>query len=176
MAYDGLIDGLFEVVNADDYYEKTGFKKATEFLGEHEQDYALVGYKLKNTLSENGGVTGGICSVESGELIGIAETKNIVKTAIGVWVNGRAVNLESLVFINFWCCPLGFIGALKNAFPEFLEKMYTPLKDGLQFSVLPTDDKWFGVTYKEDKASVVESFKRLIEASVYKVEIYFDLR
>ena len=75
-----VIDLPFAVINADDYYGKNGFKKAAEFLGD---DYALVGYILKNTLSDNGGVTRGICSVDNGRLVAIDETKNIVKHGDG---------------------------------------------------------------------------------------------
>jgi len=181
-----IIDSPFVVINADDYYGKTGFKVAADFLG---KGYALVGYQLKNTLSDNGGVTRGICSVENGKLIGIEETKNIVKTAFGAEANGKELDLDSLVSMNFWCLPKEFIDVLKDGFPKFLQEMKDPLKDeyllptiadgmlrdGVEFSVLPTDDRWFGVTYKEDKPSVVESFRKLIEAGTYKKDLYSDL-
>lgn len=181
-----IIDSPFAVINADDYYGKTGFEVAADFLG---KGYALVGYQLKNTLSDNGGVTRGICSVESGKLIGIEETKNIVKTAFGAETNGKELDLDSLVSMNFWCLPKEFIDVLKDGFPKFLQEMKDPLKDeyllptiadgmlrdGVEFSVLPTDDRWFGVTYKEDKPSVVESFRKLIEAGTYKKDLYSDL-
>ena len=173
------IDSPFAVINADDYYGKDGYVKASEFLASG--SYALVGYVLKNTLSDNGTVTRGICSVEDGKLVGIAETKNIMKTPEGASADGVTLDPDSLVSMNFWCYPLEFIDLLKTGFPEFISNMADPLKSeyllpiiadgmlksGTEFAVLPTHDQWFGVTYKEDKASVVESFRKLYEAGVY---------
>lgn len=189
LSCDGLIDGPFAVINADYYYGKTGFKKASKFLEDEPESYALIGYILKNTLSENGGVTRGICTTKDGRLTEIKETKNIVKTETGAAVNGRAVDPESLVSMNFWCYPARFIEVLKAEVAEFLKRMNDPSKDeyllptiadgmlkqGLELTVLPTDDKWFGVTYKEDKAAVVDSFRKLIEAGAYKADLYSDL-
>ena len=186
LACEGMIDGPFAVINADDYYGKNGFKAAADFLG---KGYALIGYQLKNTLSDNGGVTRGICTVENDKLTRIAETKNIVKTNDGAAVDGQAVDVNSLVSMNFWCYPVEFMDELKQGFPIFLQTMTNPQKDeyllpiiadgmlkkGIGFSVLPTDDKWFGVTYKEDKPAVVESFRRLIENGIYQKDLYSDL-
>ncbi len=187
LACDGLIDGPFAVINADDYYGRNGFKKAAEFLKTGR--YGLVGYVLKNTLSDNGGVTRGICSVSEGRLTGINETKNIVKEGAGASADGKALDVNSLVSMNFWCCPAAFMDVLKDGFPPFLAGMANPQKDeyllpviadgmlkaGVPFSVLPTDDQWFGVTYKEDKASVTASFRALIEQGVYQPDLYGDL-
>ena len=184
-----LIDGPFAVINADDYYGKNGFKKASEFLTEYPENYALVGYILKNTLSDNGGVTRGICSVSDGKLSAIAETKNIVKTTDGAEADGKRIDTESLVSMNFWCYPKSFLDVLKTGFPQFLATTPDPqkdeyllpiiadgmLKNGTEFTVLPTDDHWFGVTYKEDKAAVEEAFQRLIADGVYNADLYSDL-
>ena len=186
LACDGLIDSPFAVINADDYYGKHGFRAAADYLG---NGYALVGYQLKNTLSDHGGVTRGICSVEDGKLTGTAETKNIVKTADGAEANGIPLNVDSLVSMNFWCYPAAFMEILKEKFPVFLANMKDPLKDeyllptiaahmlkeGREFTVLPTDDHWFGVTFKEDKPAVVESFRKLIESGEYREDLYGDL-
>ncbi len=186
LACEGMVDGPFAVINADDYYGKNGFIAASSFLG---KGYALVGYQLKNTLSDNGGVTRGICTVENGKLTRIVETKNIVKTDNGAAVDGLSVDVDSLVSMNFWCYPSEFMDELKQGFPAFLQGMTNPQKDeyllpiiadsmlkkGISFSVLPTDDKWFGVTYKEDKPAVVESFRRLIECKAYQTDLYGDL-
>ena len=128
---------------------------------------------IKYTLSENGGVTRGICSVEDGKLVSIAETKGIVKTEDGAEAGGVKLDVDSLVSMNFWCYPLEFIDLLRKGFPEFISGMKDPLKDeyllpiiadgmlkqGVEFEVLPSDDMWFGVTYQEDKESVMESFR-----------------
>lgn len=187
---DGLLDGPFAVINADDYYGKNGFIRAAEFLGEHPESYALVGYQLRNTLSEHGGVTRGICSVVDGKLTGIAETRNIVKTPTGAAAGDVTVDTEALVSMNFWCYPRSFMDVLRAGFPQFLSATPHPdkdeyllpiiadamLKDGVEFTVLPTDDRWFGVTYQEDRPGVEESFRRLIEAGVYRPDLYSDLR
>lgn len=186
LACDGLIDSPFAVINADDYYGKNGFVQAASFLG---SSYGLVGYVLKNTLSDNGGVTRGICSVSDGILTGIKETKNIVKTSTGAAVEGVPVDTESLVSMNFWCYPASFMDVLREGFPKFLANMPDPMKSeyllpiiadeqlraGEKFTVLPTDDKWFGVTYKEDKPAVMESFRELIKSGAYSEDLFGDL-
>ena len=119
-------------------------------------------------------------------VIGINETKNIVKTENGASANGQSLDVNSLVSMNFWCYPPEFMDVLREGFPHFLESMTDPLKneyllpiiadqmlkDGVTYTVLPTDDKWFGVTYKEDKPLVMESIRKLIEAGEYKEELY----
>lgn len=187
LACDGLIDSPFAVINADDYYGKSGFQKAAEFLAAG--DYALVGYILKNTLSDNGGTTRGVCTVENGRLVGISETKNIIKTAFGAEADGVALDVNVLVSMNFWCYPPSFMEVLRKGFPAFLASMVDPMKDeyllpiiadgmlkeGTEFSVLSTDDSWIGVTYKEDKPAVVESFKRMLDEGTYQPDLYGDL-
>ena len=182
-----VLDSPFAVINADDYYGVNGFKKAADFLG---NGYALIGYIIKNTLSDNGGVTRGICSISEGKLIGINETKNIIKENNNAKADEKIIDLESIVSMNFWCYPLEFIDVLKSKFPLFLNNLKDPLKDefllpiiademlkeGTCYSVIPTDDRWFGVTYKEDKPLVVESIKKLIKDGVYKEDLYSDLK
>ena len=187
LACDGLLDSPFCVINADDYYGKEGFVKAAQFL--EKEQYGLVGYVLKNTLSDNGGVTRGICSVQDGKLVGIKETKNIIKTADGAEADGCAIDTESLVSMNFWCYPLQFMDVLKKGFPVFLKNLSDPmkeeyllpiiadamLKEGVAFAVQSSHDRWFGVTYKEDKPAVVNSFRKLIADGVYGDDLYGDL-
>ena len=187
LACDGLIDSPFAVINADDYYGKSGYQKAADFLSTG--GYALVGYILKNTLSDNGGTTRGVCTVENGRLVGISETKNIVKTTFGAEADGVALDVDALVSMNFWCYPQAFMDVLRAGFPAFLAGMSDPMKDeyllpiiadgmlkeGTEFSVLPTDDSWIGVTYKEDKPAVVERFKRMLAEGAYQPDLYGDL-
>ena len=188
LACDGMIQEPFAVINADDYYGTEGFKKAAAFLKQNA--YGLVGFSLKNTLSDNGGVTRGICAVENGKLIGIEETSEIVKTENGAASHGKDIDINSLVSMNFWCMPREFMDVLKKGFPVFLSQMTNPVKDeyllpiivdgllkeGASVTVLPTSDQWFGVTYKEDKASVVESFRKLFAEGVYQEDLYSDLK
>lgn len=124
LACKGLINEPFAVINADDYYGKDGFRKAAAFL--QKGRYGLVGYILKNTLSDNGGVTRGICNVKDGRLVGIDETKNIVKTNGGAAANGQALPLDALVSMNFWCFPSSFLPVLESGFTLFLADMEDP--------------------------------------------------
>ena len=188
LACKGLLKEPFAVINADDYYGKDGFVKAAAFLKTGR--YGLVGYILKNTLSDNGGVTRGICTVKDGKLVGIDETRNIIKTANGAESNGLSLPMDALVSMNFWCFPECFMEVLEQGFPKFLENLPDPqkseyllpiimdglLKQGTEVEVLSTDADWFGITYQEDKASVVESFKALYAAGVYdKNNLYADI-
>ena len=188
LACKGIINEPFAVINADDYYGKHGFMKAAAQL--EKGTYAMIGYILGNTLSDNGGVTRGICKVDiNGALTGIDETKDIVKSGDKAFVGNREIPISSLASMNFWCLPASFIDELETGFPKFLSSMSNPLKDeyllptivdglirrGEKVDVLPTDDKWFGVTYKEDKPVVVESFKRLYAQGEYSKDLYSDI-
>lgn len=186
----------FMVINADDYYGKEAFVKMHEWLCENHAPaaYAMAGFILKNTLSENGGVTRGICKVQEGHghIVDVVETNNIVKTENGAAVNGVEVNPESYVSMNMWGLPIAFMDVLDDGFKRFFEEdvVTNPLKaeyllptiiggmlrrNECTVRVLETQDKWFGVTYKEDKEAVVSSFKKLIDEGVYGVELYGDL-
>lgn len=188
LACDGMLDEPFAVINSDDYYGKEGFVQAAKFLKTNQ--FGLVGYVLKNTLSDNGGVTRGVCKVDNGKLVGIDETMNIVKCDNGAEANGKALDVNSLVSMNFWCFPDTFMGVLKDGFPKFLNGMKNEqkdeyllpiivdglLKEGTEVSVLQSNDQWFGVTYQEDKASVIENFKKLYAKGRYGSNLYEDLR
>ena len=141
---------------------------------------------LKNTLSDNGGVTRGICKMdENGNLTEVVETKNIVKTADGAEADGVAVDVNSLVSMNMWGLTSDFLTMLEKGFKEFFEKEVpgNPLKaeylipifigelleQGKMFvKVLKTNDTWYGMTYHEDVAAVKDSFKKMLENGVYK--------
>ncbi|MDD3278792.1 MAG: sugar phosphate nucleotidyltransferase [Lachnospiraceae bacterium] len=189
----------FAVINADDYYGKEPFVKLHEYLvQEHSapegvQPICMAGFVLGNTLSDNGGVTRGICRTDKdGNLIGIDETSNIVRTEQGAAVQTEegltSVDQNSLVSMNMWGFQPEFLELLKEGFVEFLSKLdpkeakgeyLLPIyvdellqaKKG-QVRVLPTQSIWFGVTYQEDKASVVEAFKKLIADGVYDADLY----
>lgn len=195
----GIVNEPFAVINADDYYGREAFQKAHAFLTAWKptepEEYGMIGYVLKNTLSDVGGVTRGICTTdETGVLVGIEETRNIVKTDGGAAAkteNGlRPLDMESLVSMNFWMLSPLFIQRLEEGFPRFRAEMKDPVKDeyllpvivdGLlqdgraRVSVLPTEDSWFGVTYKEDKAVVVEAFRELYAKGIYRQPLYSDM-
>ncbi len=197
LACKGIVKEPFVVINADDYYGKEAFCKLHSFLvknaGGNPNALCMAGFVLKNTLSENGGVTRGICRMdESGCLTDVVETSNIVKTPQGAEVEGKPVDADSLVSMNMWGLTPAFIDLLEQGFVEFFRN--TPaeqlnkseyllpiyidqlLKQGrVSVKVLETGDKWFGVTYKEDKPVVVESFRGLIQAGVYQEDLFSDL-
>lgn len=191
-----LIQEPFVVINADDYYGKEAFRKLHSFLLEGKpQDknrFAMAGFMLENTLSENGGVTRGICQVdEQFQLQAVKETKNIVKTPDGAAVRTEAgdqlLPAGTHVSMNMWGLTQEIIPILEENFVSFLAHPTDPCKDEfllpividqllqageVTVQVLETSDKWFGVTYREDKPLVVESFRKLIDAGVYAADLY----
>lgn len=192
----------FAVINADDYYGKEAFTKLHDFLVDYTPEkanaFCMAGFILKNTLSENGSVTRGVCELnEKGYLTAVHETHNIVKTADGTAADTedglRAIDPESYVSMNMWGLTPEFIGVLEDGFKEFFETMedkdilkaeyLLPIyidellqADKVSVKVLDSHDKWFGVTYKEDKDYVVKSFAKLIEDGVYAEKLFEDLK
>ena len=206
LACRGMIQEPFAVINADDYYGKEAFTKVHDFLQhyspEHPTDFCMAGFVLKNTLSDNGGVTRGVCKMDaSGFLTDVEETHDIVRTADGAAVEQvlpdgtrtyTPVDRDALVSMNMWGLTPEFMQLLEQGFREFFDHLegneekaeyLIPiyigelLKEGrVSVQVLPTDDRWFGVTYKEDKASVVESFRELIRKGVYQEDLFAGWR
>ena len=182
----------FIVINADDYYGKEGFKAVHEYLVNGGKS-CMAGFVLKNTLSDNGGVTRGICKMdEQNNLTEVVETKNIVKTATGAEADGMAVDVNSLVSMNMWGLTPDFLDVLEEGFKEFFEKEVpgNPLKaeylipifigelleqGKMSVKVLKTNDTWYGMTYHEDVAAVKGSFKEMLENGVYKADLFSDL-
>ena len=158
----GVIDTPFAVINADDYYGKEGFKAVHEYLVNGGKS-CMAGFVLKNTLSDNGGVTRGICKMdEDYNLTEVVETKNIVKTAAGAEAEGMAVDVDSLVSMNMWGLTPDFLTTLEEGFKEFFEKEVpgNPLKaeylipifigellehGKISVKVLKTNDTWYGM-------------------------------
>ena len=117
-----VIKTPFIVINADDYYGKEGFKAVHEYLVNGGKS-CMAGFVLKNTLSDNGGVTRGICKMdEDNNLTEVVETKNIVKTADGAEVDGVAVDVYSLVSMNMWGLTPDFLDVLEDRFKEFFQR------------------------------------------------------
>jgi UTP-glucose-1-phosphate uridylyltransferase len=195
------ISGPFAVINADDYYGKEAFTQIHGFLEkmkpETSTEYCMAGFILKNTLSDHGGVTRGVCAVNKvGYLTGIRETPDIVKTKEGASADGRSIDPDSYVSMNMWGLPPEFLDLLEKGYVEFFRYLEdTPEADPekteyliptfigelldrkeVSVKVLPTHDKWFGVTYKEDKQAVVESFAELIRNGVYREDLFSDLK
>ena len=173
-------------------YFKEGFKAVHEYLVNGGKS-CMAGFVLKNTLSDNGGVTRGICKMdEQNNLTEVVETKNIVKTATGAETDGVAVDVNSLVSMNMWGLTSDFLDVLEEGFKEFFEKEVpgNPLKaeylipifigellsaGKMSVKVLKTNDTWYGMTYHEDVAAVKGSFKKMLEKGVYKTDLFSDL-
>lgn len=187
-----VIDTPFIVINADDYYGKEGFKAVHEYLVNGGKS-CMAGFVLKNTLSDNGGVTRGICKMDNGNnLTEVVETKNIVKKENEAEADGMTIDTDSLVSMNMWGLTPEFLMVLEEGFKTFFGKEVpgNPLKaeylipifigellngGKMSVKVLKTNDTWYGMTYKEDAAVVKESFKKMLENGVYKADLFSDL-
>ena len=190
-----VVDGPFIVINADDYYGRGVFENLVAFLKNTpatqggKYNFCMSGYKLKNTLSDNGGVSRGVCKVtKDGYLESITETHHIEKTASGagsVKDDGTVIplSLEASVSMNMWGLTPDIFPVLEKKFVDFLknvpegdlkaEYLLPTILDQLlkenaaTIRVLPTDAAWFGVTYAADTPGVQAQFKKLCEEGVY---------
>lgn len=194
------VDGPFAVINADDYYGRDAFQKIYDYLSTHEDDdkyrYTMVGYQLENTLTENGHVSRGVCEMnENSELVSVTERTRIEKKEAGAayteddgatWIS---LPKNSIVSMNMWGFTASFLQEIKNGFPAFLEDglQTNPMKceyylpkvvsdllaaDKATVTVLTSADKWYGVTYKEDKPFVVAAIKNMKENGLYPEKLW----
>lgn len=196
----GIVNEPFLVINADDYYGKEGFLKIHDYMVNQMDteadvsDMCMGGFILSNTLSENGAVTRGVCRLnEDGTLNDVTETYEIEMKGNGLYAadeqgNPVLVSPDQHVSMNMWGLPPKFLEELETGFPEFLdglkegdikaEYLLPKIIDKLiksgkaRVAVLETRDKWFGVTYKEDKAAVVAAIRKLIADGAYKENLY----
>lgn len=194
------VDGPFAVINADDYYGRDAFQKIYDFLSTHEDDdlyrYTMVGYQLENTLTENGHVSRGVCCTnEAGELVSVTERTRIEKKDDGAaytedegktWIT---LPKGSIVSMNMWGFTASMLKEIQKGFPAFLEEglkvnpmkceYYLPsvVSDLLAekkatVTVLTSSDKWYGVTYKEDKPFVQAAIKGLKDSGLYPQNLW----
>lgn len=193
LACKDVVNEPFAVINADDYYGKEGLKKIHEYLcnpakSDKKFNFCMAGFEVGNTLSDNGTVTRGICQVKDGILTKIVETKEIGKGDNCATTPDGNVPLNQPVSMNMWGLTPDFMEILEKGFVEFLggltqddikkEYLLPELVDHLikngsaKVDVLETKDTWFGVTYQEDKETVMNAFKNLTEAGVYPQGLY----
>lgn len=192
-----VVDTPFLVINADDYYGKSAFREAYEYLTRIPDtgkiQICMVSFVLKNTLSDNGGVTRGLCKVDGqGMLTGITETHNIEKDGERAVIREadkvKALDADTPVSMNMWGLTPAFFEILESGFERFLND--TPAEDLKSEYLLPTiigdllmegkvsvkvlksEDQWFGVTYKEDREAVMNAVRKLIENGVYPASLY----
>ena len=186
-----VVKSPFIVINADDFYGRESFKLMYDFLNnnKNENHYAMVGYELKNTLSENGHVARGICTVEDGELKEVIERTKIIKRGESafytedeeVW---SELNYNSIVSMNMWGFMNSVFKECEDGFKNFLMELneetkmngeyYIPLiisnlisSEKAKVKVMSSKDKWYGVTYQEDKALVRNAIGEMIKNGVY---------
>ena len=195
-----VIDGPFVVINADDYYGSHVFKLLYDYLVSHEDDdkyrYAMAGYIIENTLTENGHVARGVCEIDTeGNLVGLRERTRIEKKEFGTayteddGVTWNVIPPGSTVSMNMWGFSKSLLKELKERFPQFLEQgiKENPLKceyflpnvvgdlvtEGkASVAVLKSTDRWYGVTYKEDKENVVAAIQGLKDAGCYPAKVW----
>ena len=200
LAARNLIKEPFLVINADDYYGKEGFRIVHDYMVNEMDDtkdtfdMCMAGFILSNTLSENGPVTRGVCTVDNnGYLSKVTETYDVYKAEDGMHAadhdgNPVIVSEDQHVSMNMFGLPVSFVKELEKGFPEFLsnvkegdlkaEYLLPAVIDECIHSgkgtvrVLETKDKWFGVTYKEDKPAVVASIQKLVDAGVYPKKLF----
>ncbi len=195
-----VVDGPFAVINADDYYGVHAFQEIYNYLTENEDDekyhYAMVGYILSNTLTENGYVSRGICEMDKDAfLTGITERTHIEQRDMGVQFtedDGQTwedITADSIVSMNMFGFTASMLKELECRFPEFLEKglKENPMKceyflpsvvsdlieeDKADVKVLRSEDRWYGITYKEDKEAVVSAVQKLKDTGVYPQHLW----
>ena len=191
-----LIDGPFAVINADDYYGPGAFQIIYDYLDQAKDDgkyrYCMVGYNLEKTLTENGHVARGVCN---GQLLDIVERTKIMYRDGGIafteddGVTWQALEEGTTVSMNFWGFTESFVREMEERFPAFLDKalVENPLKgeyflpgvvdqlikeDKATVKVLHSHDKWYGVTYKEDKQSVVDALQSMKDKGLYPEKLW----
>ena len=192
LACRGVVDCPFAVINADDHYGKSVFRAIHDFLTEHGTErghYCMAGFVLSNTLSYFGSVTRGLCEVSpAGYLTGITETRNLIRTEQGAEADGVAIDGKTPVSMNMWGFTPDFLEGLEEEFREFLrtgdtvrgefllpEVVGRRLKTGeARVRCLETKDRWFGVTYKEDRPIVERRIRELIDAGVYPPRLFSE--
>jgi choline kinase len=184
----------FAVINADDFYGSNSFEQAAQFLINecHENKYAIIGYQLDKTLSDNGSVSRGVCETnEVQQLISIKERTKIYRnnSQIVYEENGvtHELNPNSSVSMNFWCFHTGIFNDAQALFTAFLNtqgndpksEFFIPIladafikKQGCSIAVIPTSSNWFGVTYKEDAPTVKARLFELIQIGVYPENLW----
>jgi len=194
------IDGSFAVINADDFYGREAFERIYNYLSEHQDDekyrYTMVGYLLGNTVTDNGHVARGVCDLnEKGELAAVNERTRIEKRAGQIayteddgvtWTKLRA---DATVSMNMWGFSKSILEEIKKGFPDFLDKglKENPMKceyflpavvsrllaeERAAVAVLTSRDKWYGVTYKEDKPVVEAAIRRMKEDGIYPQHLW----
>ena len=184
-----VINEPFTIINADDFYGLDAYKKASEFISKNNGDYAMTGYAVKNTITENGKVKRGVCDISDGYVVKIVESEieYTDNKYIATPLNGDdsfEISPDTIVSMNMFTFTPKIFDFLEKEFPKFLDKnkdnilkceflipdlVFKQMKEeNVKVEVLNTNSKWLGVTYKEDKNNVVNKLKELVDSGEYK--------
>jgi len=186
-----VIKNSFAVINADDYYGKGAYRNAAEFIAKNKDNdnYAIVAYTLSDTLSEHGSVSRGICERDGDALVSVVETMKITRQNDGIvdLETGKAFDGDELVSMNFWVCRPSIFSQIEEDIREFLKdeanitgsEVYLPfvIQEMLQqnktaVDVIPSDSKWFGVTYADDKEKAMDQLKNMTDTGSYRSPLW----
>mgnify|MGYP003669839016 CR=1 FL=1 len=186
-----VIDGPFCVLNADDFYGQQAYANAAKFIKNHPGDdhYAIVGYTLKDTLSEHGSVSRGVCATDGDDLVSVNERLKLEGRENSVLDLDSGINYtgNELVSMNFWVCRPSIFAVIEQEFRAFLaddhliktSELYIPrtiqqmLKEGkAKVKVVPAEDEWFGVTYASDRAIAVASLQQKTNEGQYSAPLW----
>lgn len=179
-----VVNEPFAVINADDYYGKGAFIQIADFLRSNDKDYCMVGFRLCNTLTENGSVSRGVCETENGELKSVTERTKIIDCKYTEDDGQTWVQLpeDTVVSMNLWGFQTDLFNYIETGFKAFLDEninnpkaeYYLPLtvsplisSNEKRVKVLIAEDKWYGVTYKEDKQMVVDALGKMVDSGLY---------
>ncbi|MEP2240160.1 MAG: sugar phosphate nucleotidyltransferase [Maribacter sp.] len=184
-----VIDGPFVVINADDFYGQSAYKKAADFMKSDDNAYALLGYTLKDTLSEHGSVSRGVCEVNGDNLVSVQERLKLVQKENNII--DEDTNLEftgdEQASMNFWVCRPSIFDKIESEFRIFLKdedriansELYIPLMiqemlqaNEIEVKCIPSGGDWFGVTYASDKEKAMNSLKEKSDSGKYPAPIW----
>ncbi len=185
----GIVNTRFAVINADDFYGRNAFFRVFDFLNEDSGECCMIGYRLKDTLSDSGGVSRGVCESEQGRLINIHEVGGIIRCENRIVSADRIeFNPDTTVSMNFWCLTPEIIDECKSVFSKFLEEKLSINPLGCEFylpevisnmivdrkisvKVIEANSKWYGVTYKKDKSEVALALENMINKGIYPADL-----
>jgi NDP-sugar pyrophosphorylase family protein len=184
-----VIDGPFVVINADDFYGQSAYKRAADFMKSDDNAYALLGYTLKDTLSEHGSVSRGVCEVKGDNLISVQERLKLIQKDDKIFDEDSNLNFtgDEQASMNFWVCRPSIFDKIESEFRLFLNdddriansELYIPamiqemlLANEIEVKCIPSGGDWFGVTYASDKEKAMNSLKEKSNSGKYPSPIW----
>lgn len=184
-----VIDGPFVVLNADDYYGQAVYKKAADFIKSNKEAYALLGYTLKDTLSEHGSVSRGVCKVEGDNLVSVNERLKLVQQGDKIVDEDTGLEFtgDEQASMNFWVCRPSIFDKIDAELKVFLQdekkiassELYLPFMiqemlqaNEVEVKCIPSGAEWFGVTYASDREEAVQNLKAKTEQGLYRTPLW----